>query len=335
MIPKLGDFLDEAGDGRRFLMHQTTQFAVLQAVTRLGLLDHLDAPMPVADLAQKAGADAGGVARIMAYLAADEVLDMDASGIVAPTARSAQLQALSSSICNFRLSHEAALVFDRALKHGEVAFETRFGKPVFQYLQDNPAEGSVFADVMRVTAREAEAFLFSAHEFAPFTRAVDIGGNRGNFLMRLLEDFPQASGVLLDLADTADIARSNIADTQFADRIEVVGGSFFDAVPTGGDFYLLKQILHDWGDEACLAILANTRAAMEAGVRLAVIERILPEVPTPSEAFDVDILMLLWTNGGRERTLSEYRAMLEQTGFAIERVCDNPDGQGVIEAVAV
>ena len=42
-----------------------------------------------------------------------------------------------------------------------------------------------------------------------------------------------------------------------ADRCEVVGGSFFEAVPGGGDAYLLKAILHDWDDAASIAILRS------------------------------------------------------------------------------
>ena len=41
------------------------------------------------------------------------------------------------------------------------------------------------------------------------------------------------------------------------DRCEVVGGSFFETVPEGGDAYLLKAILHDWDDAASIAILRS------------------------------------------------------------------------------
>jgi hypothetical protein len=40
-----------------------------------------------------------------------------------------------------------------------------------------------------------------------------------------------------------------------ADAFEVVGGSFFDSVPEGGDAYLLKSVLHDWEDEPAIEIL--------------------------------------------------------------------------------
>jgi hypothetical protein len=37
-----------------------------------------------------------------------------------------------------------------------------------------------------------------------------------------------------------------------SERCEVVGGSFFEAVPTGADAYMLKSVLLDWDDAKIL-----------------------------------------------------------------------------------
>jgi hypothetical protein len=60
-----------------------------------------------------------------------------------------------------------------------------------------------------------------------------------------------------------------------ADRCAIEAGDFFEHVPSGGDLYVLCQILHDWDDSSCLTILRNCRAAMEREARLLVIERVL------------------------------------------------------------
>ena len=118
------------------------------------------------------------------------------------------------------------------------------------------------------------------------------------------------------------------------DRIDIMGGDFFSSVPAGGDLYIVKQILHDWNDEECRAILTNIRAAIVDGGRLAVLERVIPERYTPHIAYDFDILMMLWTTG-RERRLSEYEKMFEDTGFRFDRVSESPAGMSVVEAVPV
>jgi hypothetical protein len=37
---------------------------------------------------------------------------------------------------------------------------------------------------------------------------------------------------------------------------------FFERVPSGGDVYFLKTILHDWSDSQALAILKNCRGSI-------------------------------------------------------------------------
>jgi hypothetical protein len=60
-----------------------------------------------------------------------------------------------------------------------------------------------------------------------------------------------------------------------ARRCAVVGGSFFETIPEGGDAYLLKYILHDWDDAASLAILAACRRVFRPEGRLLIMERIV------------------------------------------------------------
>jgi hypothetical protein len=192
----------------------------------------------------------------------------------------------------------------------------------------------MFGLVMSETTAMNEQQIFASHTFGPFNVAIDVGGNQGSLLLRLLEAHPAARGVLFDLPDTVRQAEAPVAAAGMAGRVELVGGDFFTAVPAGGDLYLLKQILHDWSDQECLAILRNIRAAMTEGARLAVVERLLPEQPRPHNAFSLDVIMLMWTTG-RERRLSEYVAMLGACGFAFDRVTENPDGMSVLEALAV
>ncbi|WP_461069855.1 methyltransferase [Streptomyces pseudoechinosporeus] len=56
-------------------------------------------------------------------------------------------------------------------------------------------------------------------------------------------------------------------------------GDFFEAVPPGGDACLLSNIIHDWGDEQAVRILANCRAAMNDGGHVLLCEAVLPDAP--------------------------------------------------------
>ena len=59
----------------------------------------------------------------------------------------------------------------------------------------------------------------------------------------------QLRATVFDLPHVAAIAMGKIAEAGLSDRIDTVGGSFFDHLPTDHDVHLLSMILHDW-DEA-------------------------------------------------------------------------------------
>jgi len=153
----------------------------------------------------------------------------------------------------------------------------------------------------------------------------------GVFLLGMLEQHPGARGILFDLPDVVEIARPMVAASPLAERVEIVGGSFFESVPAA-DLYTLKQILHDWHDEECERILRSIRAAINPGGRLAVIDHLLGETPQPDEAQSTDVAMMVWDTG-RERKQSEFEALFAATGFRLDRVTRNPSGHSVIEAV--
>jgi hypothetical protein len=191
-----------------------------------------------------------------------------------------------------------------------------------------------FARFMSLTTKQAEQFVFARHEFAPFKVAVDVGGNHGSLLLGLLELQPQARGILFDLPEVVALARPALDAHPCGARVEVAGGSFFEKVPAGGDLYLLKQILHDWDDERCVAILRNVRAAIAPDGRLAVVDRLMPEQVRPHPAYNMDLYMLLLL-GAKERRLSEFEALFAQSGFRPGRVTEDPNVPSVIEALPV
>ncbi len=124
------------------------------------------------------------------------------------------------------------------------------------------------------------------------------------------------------------------------DRCELVGGSFFDAVPAGGDVYVLRNIIHDWEDDRAVAILTSCRRAMAAGARLLLVERYV--ATDPHEAFPVlqsDLEMLVIV-GGLERTTDEYATLLARSGLRLVQTISLgsvPDAMGhqLIEAQPV
>ena len=112
----------------------------------------------------------------------------------------------------------------------------------------------------------------------------------------------------------------------------MIGGSFFESVPEGGDAYLLKTIIHDWADDQALTILRHIRSAIAPGGRLLILELVLPKGAPPHPGMLLDLEMLVQA-GGRERTASEYAELLSKAGFRQNRVIPTAGPMSIVEAL--
>jgi hypothetical protein len=113
-------------------------------------------------------------------------------------------------------------------------------------------------------------------------------------------------------------APEELASRGLSGRVELVAGDFLSAVPSGGDLYLLKHIVHDWDDTTASLILGNCRRAAGDTATLVLLERLVTPDSDPVTHL-ADLLMLVMF-GGRERTREEYDALLAGAGWHLDRV---------------
>jgi hypothetical protein len=208
-----------------------------------------------------------------------------------------------------------------SVRTGESAFRAVHGVDVWEYRAQHPEEGAVFDAAMTGLSRRVNAAVAAAHDFGRYGVIVDIGGGHGALLAGILAHHPGPRGVLFD--QPAVVAGAD------ADGIEIIGGSFFESVPEGGDAYLLKSVLHDWEDPEAIEILRTCRRAARAGTALLVIER---QFSLPAAKFS-DLNMLVGP-GGRERTPEEYAALLAAAGYELLGETPTETGVSVFEARA-
>ena len=171
------------------------------------------------------------------------------------------------------------------------------------------------------------------YDFTPFSCVVDVGGGHGSLMISILTQHPVLKGVIADLQPTLEGAKQALQDAGLAERCRVVPTDFFDSVPEGGDVYVLAHVIHDWSDELSQKILSNCGRAMGKNGRLLLVESLMPEDNAPDRLKWLDLEMLVLTNGGRERTVDEYRSLLSSTGFELTRVVSTGGSRSVIEAV--
>jgi hypothetical protein len=174
----------------------------------------------------------------------------------------------------------------------------------------------------------------AAYDFSACSNIVDVGGGNGSLLASILATHPFTRGILFDLPHVLDQARRQLAARGVAARCELVGGDFFAGVPTGGDIYLLRWILHDFDDEEAVRILRACRAALPSDGRLLVIEQVVAGRGEPGDWMTkfLDLQMLILV-GGQERTEAEFRDLFAAAGFRLQRVIPTASPSSVLEAV--
>ena len=307
------------------------------AAARLRIADQIgDAGATASDIAKAGNLNEDNVRRLMNALVSVGLFNLEADGRytqseLSPFLRSDNMLSQRAFIESvFGGEHYASWgAIEESLRTGRTAFDSVYGMPVFDWYSQNGEEAQLFSRAMESTTMIVEAGLLAAWTPPAFELAVDVGGSRGTLVSALLRNAPNARGILFDLPDIADSVRPHLQD----ERLEAVGGDFFKAVPEA-DLYLLKLILHDWDDEQSKAILHNIRNAIRPGGQVVIVENVLPEQPAKDEpGFLFDLNMMVMT-GGRERTASEFQALLEEAGFRLEGVTPTPTPLSVVQAVA-
>ncbi len=272
------------------------------AVVRLGVPDML--PATASRLAESTGAAEQALTRLLRALCAaglcvetePGVFDLTGSGrlLRSDVEGSVRLHALLQGDEVFRSFAE---IMHTVMGNGP-AFEKVYGKGFYAYLEENPEAAEVFNTSMGETNLPSLDLSWAQS-------IVDVGGGDGSLLLRLLGQ--GQTGVLVELPSAIAAARVKLAP--LGERVEFVEGSFFDAVPAGGDVYVLARVLHNWSDDNAGRILGRVREAMPAHGRLVVLEEF-------GSGGLVDLLMLV-TLEGRDRTEAEYRALVQANGFTV------------------
>jgi len=220
-----------------------------------------------------------------------------------------------------------------SLQTGKCAFEKATGESPWKWFEKHPEEAKTFNDAMTSFSAMEAPEIVGAYDFSGFKTVIDVAGGVGGLLISILKANPKTKGMLFDLPYVTEPARKNFTQAGLAGRCEIVTGDFFKEIPAGGDCYVMKSIIHDWHDEACLTILKNIRKGITKDGKLLLGERVIPTGNTPHFGKLLDIEMLAMTTGGKERTEAEYRKLFEQAGFKLTRIVPTRTPMSVIEAV--
>jgi O-methyltransferase domain/Dimerisation domain len=221
------------------------------------------------------------------------------------------------------------------VRTGQTAFERVHGKGLFEYLHEHPEQGSLFDAAMTDNTARDGVDIAKCYDFSRISMLVDVGGGQGLLIASILKTNPSLSGILFDLPEVIAGGAQVLHEAGVSDRCGIIPGSFFEAVPSGADAYLLRHIIHDWDDAHACLILQNCRnAAGPTGKVLVVERRVGSDHRTGLPVLGLDLEMMV-NVGGKERTEMEFHDLFAEAGLQICRIF-RPFGTAehvIIEAV--
>lgn len=307
----------------------------VHAVAQLAIADHLkNGARSAEELAILTGTHAPSLYRLMRSMAAVGLFEEDGEQRFSLTSLGSALRSDAPGYARSAVRATGAQDMWRAF--GEFLHTLKTGepvlaKPIFQDLSAAPEQAAFLNETMMGYAGAEPQAVADAYDFSSIRTLVDVGGNTGNLLTTILRANPALRGVVYDLPHVASETRRIVAERGLAERCEVIGGSFFDAVPAGSDGYMLSHVVHDWPEEKCLTVLRNVRRVIPDGGKLLILEQVVPSGNEPHSSKFIDLILLTIT-GGRERTADEYAALLAKAGFRLTRIVPTRLEVSVIEA---
>lgn len=201
---------------------------------------------------------------------------------------------------------------DDAVIEGTNRWEQTFGTKggPFTHLFRTPEAQRDFLMGMHGFGTISSPAVIEAFDLSRFASFVDLGGATGHLAGAARERYPDMTATMFDLPSVIEVAKEFVGD-----GISLAAGDFFADPLPGGDLYAVGRILHDWTEAKIVALLTKIYAALPDGGGLLIAERLLKEDRSGSVATQMQSLNMLICTEGRERTLSEYSALLRGTGF--------------------
>lgn len=308
-------------------------------LAQMGIPDLVEnGPKSAEELAQQIGANPEAVYRLLRATACVGVLAEGPDGRFSQTPMSALLCTNArpslrglATMSGREWHHRGWSLLERSVRTGKPVVEEIYGMPIFEYFSRNPVEAQIFDDAMTGLSAIDSPAVADAYKFNGIKTIVDVAGGRGVLLATLLERYPHLQGTLYEMPHVLEGAKSGALKPHM-DRCTLASGDMFTSVPAGADAYIMKHIIHDWPDEACIRILKACRQGVKPGGKLLVVDCVIHPGTNFDPAKFQDLQMLLFPSG-LERTEAQFRELFAASGWKLSRIIPTAAMDSIVEGV--
>ncbi|WP_186426679.1 methyltransferase [Cupriavidus metallidurans] len=213
---------------------------------------------------------------------------------------------------------------EAGIRSGTPPFQLSHGEDLFDYLDHHAEFDQLFSEAMNsVEALAGDGFATDL-DWGRFDRIIDVGGSRGTKSLAILRRHPRLAALIVDRPQVIEEARRYWAEhhADGLERLQFQAANLFESLPAAGpkDVYLYSAVLHGFDDPACVQALLRLREAIgNSGARAAILEIVVPEKNADISSASFDMQMFVGSRG-RERTLTEWKAIIQAGGLALEEV---------------
>ncbi|RSM81659.1 hydroxyneurosporene methyltransferase [Kibdelosporangium aridum] len=312
----------------------------LSVAAKLGIADVLgDGPLPADEIAKRVDADPEATYRLLRTLSGYSVFRLQSDGRFALTPMADSLRDNApDSMRGIAMLMGHPLLWEEfghlisTVRTGEANMPKLRGMGAYEFLMSNPEYMAEFFQGMgSMSASETDPVL-AAYDFSQFRTVVDVVGGRGALLAGILARATSTHGVLYDSEAATAAAPPVLEAAGVANRVTIEHGGHFDKLPAGADCYVLKHVLHDFPEEACLGLLSNVRDAIASDGKLLVIEYVIEENNQRHIGNIIDLWLMLLL-GAKERTLPQYAELFAKAGLQLVRAVPTTSPVSIIEAI--
>ena len=294
------------------------------AAVSLGIFDTLErAPATASDLASQLGVQPEPLERLLDTCVGLKLLRRTKAAYENEPVASTYLCRISPrSLAGYILYSNDVLFplwthLEDAIREGKPRWTQAFGNEgsIFDHFFRTPEAKQTFLHGMHGMGVLSSPGVVSAFSLSRFRQMADLGGGTGHLAIAACEKYPELHAVVFDLPEVIETARANISHSAAAARVDVLAGDFFRDELPDADLFAMGRILHDWGNDKVRTLLAKVYRRLPVGGGILLAEKLLDEDKSGPLAAQLQSLNMLVCTEGKERSLNEYRELLEAAGF--------------------
>ena len=190
------------------------------------------------------------------------------------------------------------------------------GKPMFDELYSDPARLEQFMSAMQGVSLGNFQALAEKFDFSKYKTMCDVGGATGVLCTTVAARHPHLQCTSYDLPVVVPIAERAIAAAGLSDRVTAASGDFFaDPLPSA-DVITMGLILHDWNLDRKMHLIRSAYDALPEGGVFIVIENLIDDARREN-AFGLmmSLNMLIEFGDAFDFTGSDFAGWCREVGF--------------------